>query len=198
MRVEPDNVLAGFVLEMEKLISVSRGDSEIAAKGVPILRRLLETRTFALDRYRITHSDRPAQFELYRAPEGALSITLIVWAPGQRSAPHDHGVWGLVGMLEGGMREYRYRRIDDKARADWAELELVSARDTRRGDISRLVPPDDDIHGLENLSGAPVFEIHVYGRDLLRYPRNRFDLATNRVRPFMTMEYDVLPKVAGL
>ena len=42
-----------------------------------------------------------ARNPVYSCPEGTLSIFAMVWLPGQWTLVHDHGTWGVVGVVEG-------------------------------------------------------------------------------------------------
>jgi len=58
------------------------------------------------------------------------------------------------------------------------------------GMVSSLVPPDDDIHEMNNVTQRNTVEIHVYGKDLADMPRLRFDVATKTAKPFASPKYD--------
>ena len=53
-----------------------------------------------------------------------------------------------------------------------------------------LVPGSDDIHAMNNPSGRPTVEIHIYGRDLKGLERSRFAPETGQIFPFTTERYD--------
>ena len=57
------------------------------------------------------------------------------------------------------------------------------------GMVSCLVPPDDDIHEMNNVSDRNTVEIHVYGKDLAEMPRLRFDVANDSVKTFASPKY---------
>ena len=42
---------------------------------------------------------------IYDAPDASLSLYALVWLPGQWTPVHDHGSWGVVGVLEGRFQE---------------------------------------------------------------------------------------------
>jgi predicted metal-dependent enzyme (double-stranded beta helix superfamily) len=52
-----------------------------------------------------------------------------------------------------------------------------------------LVPPNDDIHEMNNVSDRNTVEIHVYGKDLAEMPRLRFDTANDSVKTFPNPNY---------
>src|SRR4029453_2061629 len=48
---------------------------------------------------------------IYAAPDDSISLYSIVWLPGQWTPVHDHGSWGVVGVVEGVLEERSYLRI---------------------------------------------------------------------------------------
>ena len=79
------------------------------------------------------------------------------------------------------IQETRFRRVDDRTRDGHATLEKDRAVLVKPGEVSLLIPDEDEIHQLDNFSDRPTVEIHVYGRDLGRpralplRPRHRKD-----------------------
>ena len=45
---------------------------------------------------------------IHEAPGGDLSLYAIVWLPGQWTPVHDHGSWGVVGVVQGVLEERSY------------------------------------------------------------------------------------------
>jgi predicted metal-dependent enzyme (double-stranded beta helix superfamily) len=58
------------------------------------------------------------------------------------------------------------------------------------GDVSLLIPDEDEIHQLDNFSDRPTVEVHVYGRDLVGLERCRYDLTTGTVSTYVLGKYD--------
>ena len=58
------------------------------------------------------------------------------------------------------------------------------------GEVSLLIPDEDEIHQLDNFSDRPTVEIHVYGRDLVGLERCRYDLATGKIATYVLGKYD--------
>jgi len=183
--------LADFVHDMTELMARERDARTIVEAGKPRLKQLLQDPTLVPEPYRrVLHERQPSQFLLYRARDSSLSVSVVVWGPGQSAPPHDHQTWGLLGLYFGTMHETRYRRVDEGNNPLRCALRQVADVDAQTGDVWHLLPPDEEIHALENRSGAPAIEIHVYGRDLLNLPRHMFDLSLGTVRPFSTTSYD--------
>ena len=96
-------------------------------------------------------------------PGGKYSIVSFVWLPGQRTSIHDHRCWCVVGVWRGFERETSYDFGRDAAG------EFLVRRDSHyggRGAVSVLVPPDEDIHVVENAGQDVAISVHVYGDDI--------------------------------
>ena len=125
---------------------------------------------------------------LHRA--ALFNVTSIVWGPGDIAKSHNHETWGMIGVIENEIQEIRFRRIDDASKPNYAKLELEGILKSRAGMVSCLVHPDNDIHEMNNVTDRNTVEIHVYGRDLARLNRLRFDIEKNSVATFASPKYD--------
>ncbi len=100
---------------------------------------------------------------LHVAEDGAFSLVVLVWLPGQATPIHDHLSWCVVGVHRGEEAETRYRLIDDRL---LVETERVI---NPTGTVAGLVPPGD-IHLVRNAGDNVAISLHVYGADLRLRP----------------------------
>ena len=128
------------------------------------------------------------RYMLHRAP--LFNVSSVVWGPGDNAKAHNHDTWGMVGVIENEIQETRFRRKDDGASADRADLEVTAVLKNKAGMVSCLVSPNDDIHEMNNVSDRDTVEIHVYGKDLTDMPRLRFDIASKTAKTFASPKYD--------
>tara|TARA_B110001454_G_scaffold194663_1_gene196384 strand:- start:194 stop:583 length:390 start_codon:yes stop_codon:yes gene_type:complete len=126
---------------------------------------------------------------LYQGESG-LQVTAVVWGSGDHLGPHDHRTWGMIGILENALTETRYRRIDDHDVDGFAKLEKDRAATVQPGEITLLVPDEDEIHQMDNHTDKSTVEIHVYGNDLRSIDRNAFNLKTGKITTFRTSRWD--------
>ena len=124
---------------------------------------------------------------LHRGP--GLSITSVVWGPGSHVGPHDHHTWGMIGVMGNAIQETRFRRVDDRAREGYATLEKDRAVLVKPGEVSLLIPDEDEIHQLDNFSDRTTVEIHVYGTDLVGLQRCRYDVQTGTIASYVLGKY---------
>jgi predicted metal-dependent enzyme (double-stranded beta helix superfamily) len=119
---------------------------------------------------------------IYRAPDESLSLYALVWLPGQWTPVHDHGSWGVVGIVEGVLEERSYVRLSPDRGADEG-IELVRGGIVllSPGAVTSFVPNPDHIH----VTGVPperprAVSLHLYGRMMSSF--NIYDLETGTRR----------------
>lgn len=96
-------------------------------------------------------------------PEGRYSVVALVWQPGQATPIHDHRCWCVVGVWRGLERETTYDVYCDGDKPYLVERETAVYRP---GSVSVLVPPDEDVHRVENAGDRLAVSLHVYGDDI--------------------------------
>ena len=126
---------------------------------------------------------------IYKAPDDGLSLYSLVWLPGQWTPVHDHGSWGVVGVVEGVLEERSYVRLSSDRGAD-EDIDLARGGTIllRHGAVTSFVPNPDHIH----ITGVPsdrprAVSLHLYGRmmssfniyDVEARTRRRVDVAHN-------------------
>lgn len=119
---------------------------------------------------------------VHDAQDAGLSLYTLVWLPGQWTPIHDHGSWGVVGVLEGVLEERNYVRVSPERSAD-DEIDLVRGGVILlgRGAVTSFVPNPDHIH----VTGVPTerpraVSLHVYGRTMNSF--NTYDIASRSRR----------------
>ncbi len=180
--------LDDFVQDLYRLTIRERPPVAIVKEITPLLERVLRDPDCIPPQYRERGSNGYGRYMLHRAPR--FNVTAIVWGPGDNAKAHNHETWGLVGVVENEIQETRFRRLDDGMKPNYAELEVREVLRNRAGMVSCLVPPEDDIHEMENVTDRNTVEIHVYGKDLANLPRLRFDMENRTVKSFASPKYD--------
>jgi len=120
---------------------------------------------------------------IYSAPDDSLSLYCLVWLPGQWTPVHDHGSWGVVGVVEGVLEERGYVRLSpDRGADEGIELARGGVVLLGPGAVTSFVPNPDHIH----VTGVPearsrTVSLHLYGRMMSNF--NIYDVATGTRRP---------------
>jgi predicted metal-dependent enzyme (double-stranded beta helix superfamily) len=119
---------------------------------------------------------------VYATPDGSLSLYTLVWLSGQWTPVHDHGSWGVVGVVEGVLEERGYVRLSpDRGTNEGIDLVRGGVSLLARGAVTSFVPNPDHIH----ITGVPlersrVVSLHLYGRTMNAF--NIYDVAAGTRR----------------
>ena len=126
--------------------------------------------------------DHYARNLVYATDDGNLSLYTLVWLPGQWTPVHDHGSWGVVGVVEGVLEERGYVRLSPDRGGD-GDIELARGGVILlgRGAVTSFVPNPDHIH----VTGVPVerprvVSLHLYGRMMNAFNIYDVDAGTRR------------------
>jgi predicted metal-dependent enzyme (double-stranded beta helix superfamily) len=139
---------------------------------------------------------KAASYVLLRSRDPEFVLFSMVLPAHESTKIHNHLAWGLIGLAQGRQHEVQYRRVDDGSNPNVAELAQTEVRDLELGDITRLLPPVDDIHIITTLSDVPSISIHLLGNDLGRIPRQLFYPEERRAETFIS-GYDNIDGIAG-
>lgn len=184
--------LAQFAADMEDLVRAHPDQGRLFERGSAYLERFIQNPSAIPEVYQrpIGRGQRAnhGNYALFRCD--GLFIAAVVWGPGDWIPPHDHRTWGMIGLLKNTIQETRYRRVDDRDRDGHARLAKDRTLFMKPGEVSLLVPHEDEIHRMDNFTDRPTVEIHVYGKDLVGLPRSMYDPATNTVIPIAQEKFD--------
>lgn len=121
-----------------------------------------------------------ARNALYVSPEDGISLFTLVWNPGQWTPVHDHGTWGVVGVLRGVLEEKSFIRTDSRAKEDEGiVLKRGGVILLKENSVTTFVPNPDHIHktGVPDTREQAV-TLHLYGREMNDY--YCYNVATGR------------------
>ena len=107
---------------------------------------------------------------LLEADNGSWSIYAICWLPGQYTPIHDHGTWGVVGVLEGTLFEHQFACIHQDPEAGKYQLVPAGVTLLSQGAVNTFIPEPDHIHksGVPK-NRTPTASLHLYGRVMTHY-----------------------------
>lgn len=148
---------------LDALVATEPDPAAIAARAGMLLRPALADPTLLEARHREPADDRYRQHLVHVHPLGLYSIVALVWQRGQATPIHDHRCWCVVGVWRGCERETSY-----DLHGDGSTTYLVPRASAVAipGDVSVLVPPDEDIHRVEQHGSELAISVHVYGDDI--------------------------------
>ena len=158
--------------------------SDCVQRLAPLMLDLLtHTESFLTDAHRRSDTSGYARNLIHAAPDGSMSLYALVWLPGQWTPVHDHGSWGVVGVVEGVLEERNYVRIDDHHdRDEGIELARGGVILLTPGTVTTFVPNPDHIH-LTGVAGerSTVVSLHLYGRQMSNFHVYDADAGTRQL-----------------
>jgi predicted metal-dependent enzyme (double-stranded beta helix superfamily) len=107
------------------------------------------------------------------SPDG-LTLALSRFPPEAATPVHNHGTWGVALVLEGRDHHLHWRRLDDGMAAGRARLEIDADQFVSAGEFVTWLGPPGDIHSQQGV-GRAVYELVLFGRNVMTYPRLYFD-----------------------
>jgi predicted metal-dependent enzyme (double-stranded beta helix superfamily) len=150
-------------------------------RDVPnVLRPVLAREEWLPAPHKEPHPDHYQQYLLYLDPQNRFSIVSFVWGPGQETPIHDHMTWGVVGQLRGHEVSTNYTRNEN------GTLKVAGVHTLKPGETIAFSPEQGDIHQVRNGSDAVSVSIHIYGGDIGRIERHKYDAATGTAHAFVS------------
>ncbi len=164
-----ETTLDRFIAESHA-IADSRGDpADIVQAIAPLMMRLVGgNKGFLRAEHFRSNPDHYTRNAIYIADDESLSLYALVWMPGQWTPVHDHGSWGVVGVVQGILEERSFMATDGEIRSDSGiRLKRGGVILLDHGSVTTFVPNPDHIH----MTGvAPsrerVVSLHLYGRNM--------------------------------
>jgi len=150
---------------MDRAVAASDDPATLAAQAAVELADLLAHPEAIGAEHRVSSDDTYCQHVVHVHPQGRYSLVALVWQKGQATPIHDHRCWCVVGVLEGEEEERRYHLVEHVGEP---ALLLTGTERHGQGDISTLVPPEENIHLVRNSAGELTVSLHVYGDDIAR------------------------------
>ena len=164
-----DYALEDFIQDCETAAATHSEFSDTVRAITPLMHRLISgSRAFLKPEHFQTDPGHYARNLVYDAGDTGLSLYTLVWLPGQWTPIHDHGTWGVVGVIEGQLEEQAYMRTDEEHvpdRNDGIELHRAGLVLLSPGSVSTFVPNPDHIHRTGCPDDRPrCVSLHLYGR----------------------------------
>ena len=160
--------LGAFIANCESVIADVGGAADRVTAIAPLMQNLAaDADNFLSGEHFRSEPEHYARNAIYIAPSGNLSLFALVWLPGQWTPVHDHGSWGVVGIVRGVLEERSYMSASGEITAD-SDIRL------KRGGVS-LLPI-----GIISVSGRYMNSFHVY--DMVAGTRRMIDVPHHESR----------------
>lgn len=106
-----------------------------------------------------TQEYAPGRYLCYKDPDLGFVVMYFVWVPGNGTAIHDHGTWGVEAVLHNSLKITNYSSCEKNPVA-------LGSFIAEKGAVMYNLPPDRDVHKVEHHSGDKAMSLHVYGREM--------------------------------
>ena len=164
-----------FLTECRKQIS-SGFTPDCLDRLLPEMHQLLKKdHHFIKPEYLYENPDNYSRNVVYIDENNQLGLYVLVWLPGQWTPVHDHGTWGMVGIMQGVLYEYNYTRIDRQPQDADNGIQLMrgGSMALAQGSLTSFVADPDHIHLTGNPGPAKVVSLHLYGNSMAGF--NAYD-----------------------
>jgi len=176
--------LQQFIADVDRIARDERSGAVITERVAPLLGRLVKNPEALPLQYRTRPEGVRGRYMLHRAPH--FNVTAVIWGPGDTAGAHNHETWGVIGVIDNEIEETRYAVTEDGSGKARVAVKGVSRHGA--GAVSRLIPGDDEIHGMHNPTPRDTIEIHVYGKDLVDLERRTWS-ADGTARRLVSSKY---------
>lgn len=162
-----------FISDCRDKVADSQAPADCVEKIAPLMYQLLNgDKSFLKPEHFQSDPEHYARNAIYIEESETMSLFALVWLPNQWTPIHDHGTWGVVGVLEGTLDERNFIRVDKQKKDAMNGLELVRGGVIllSPGTVTSFVPNPDHIHITGNANPQHrVVSLHLYGRAMLGY-----------------------------
>lgn len=161
--------LEGFIGDCRRIAAGCQEPSDCVMAILPLMERLIAgDLEFIRPEHLLSDPEHYRRNAVYISPDGSLSLFVLVWLPGQWTPVHDHGSWGVVGVLQGLLEERSFMSVDGEISAnEGIRLRRGGVFVLPQKSLSSFVPNPDHIH----MTGVPetrprAVTLHLYGRNM--------------------------------
>jgi predicted metal-dependent enzyme (double-stranded beta helix superfamily) len=158
-----------FRADCERIAATLDEPDELVCAIAPLMKRLIKTdRSFLQPHHFTENAEHYARNPIFIAEDDSLSLYSLVWLPGQWTPVHDHGAWGVVGVIEGILEERSYMSLDGQIHSDEGiRLKRGGVILLDEGSVTSFVPNPDHIHVSGVAEDRPrAVSLHLYGRNM--------------------------------
>lgn len=176
-----------FITEIEEIIKLEENESRLTEKVSERLKKIVVKQGIIPDIYKQPNPDKYTLYPVYIDPDNRFSIASAVWDVGQSTPIHDHGTWGVIGIIQGKEREIHY--AIQPGQPPLKEFE----RNLQKGDVVVCCTSDQDLHEVHCASSEPCVGLHIYGGNIGEIERHIYDSETGKKTTVVTA-WDKVPK----
>lgn len=176
--------LRDFIDKCETIVAAKEKSADRVTMIAPLMQKLAtEADQFLSEDDKRSEPQHYARNAIHIAPSGNVSLFALVWQPGQWTPVHDHGCWGVVGIVSGMLEERSYMSATGDIAADSnIRLKRGGVILLNPGSVSSFVPNPDHIHmtGVAKVRETCI-SLHLYGRNMNSFHIYDVEAGTRRM-----------------
>ena len=175
-----------FIKEVDILVNEIQDELELTSKISIIMNSILENPFLLTKEQLLVKKDGFTLNRVHIATDESFSIGVGIWDVGQTTPIQDHGTWGVIGIYRGIEKEESFSNIGTRKNGSAAIINPMGNRLAKPGETFVCCTKDTDLHRVTCASDEPVVGIHVYGGDLAKIQRFKYDEISGEVTSFNT------------
>src|SRR5690625_996070 len=97
-----------FIDEIHELINKELTEEELTSAIAEEMEKIVKNKEAFPKKFWQPNSKKYTLYPIYIAQDNSFSIASAVWDVGQSTPIHDHGTWGVIGLIQGSEKETHY------------------------------------------------------------------------------------------
>ena len=175
-----------FVDHVRQIVKTGGSEEEITARVAASFEPILSDPDLLSDDQLLVKQEGFTLNQIHIEPDENFSIGAGIWDVGQTTPIHDHGTWGVIGIYRGMENEESFLREGPRENGARVNLTPQGKRLAGPGDVFVCCTKDNDVHRVSCASSEPVVGVHVYGGNLAKIARFKYEELTGEVKSFNT------------
>ncbi|MCY4385316.1 MAG: cysteine dioxygenase family protein [Nitrospinae bacterium] len=175
-----------FINQVREIVKTGGTEEEVTARVAVVLEPILDEPNLLNADQLLVKKEGFTLNRIHVEPDESFSIGAGIWDVGQTTPIHDHGTWGVIGIYRGMENEESFLREGPREEGARVNLKPQGKRLAGPGDVFVCCTKDQDVHRVSCASPEPVVGIHVYGDDLAKLTRYKYEESTGEVNLFVT------------
>lgn len=166
-----------FANELERLLDTTGSYNEIIRNCTMYMKKLISNRELISQQTIDDIMSGSIDNTVYSSKRNDFVVQIFTWNAKSITPVHDHDTWGVMGIYYNKLfvTEYSLTNIDHNS----YDINVSQEYLAKSGDVCYLIPPDEEIHKIENITDSLSISIHVYGKPIKEY--NVYDLENGQI-----------------
>ena len=176
-----------FIDQVREIVKTGGTEEEVTARVAVVLEPILDEPNLLNADQLLVKKEGFTLNRIHVEPDESFSIGAGIWDVGQTTPIHDHGTWGVIGIYRGMENEESFLREGPREERRSRKSQAAGETPGRTWGCFRLLYEGPGCASrVSCASPEPVVGIHVYGDDLAKLTRYKYEESTGEVNLFVT------------